>query len=184
MLVRITWIFSLLFLVFSDKLFAEEKSAQDSIAITEDGVGPINASTPFDLKTVQKLMPGLKVKRGTSFTEGEEFPILKVSDLKVVLFTIIPDDNGRKIFSIVTKSNRVKNSFGVKIGDMHVGVFGDKAGDCSPGMEEYAGTVSCLAPRSKHVHYIFVGKWDGSDNEIPPQEVFKSWTVSEIFWKP
>jgi hypothetical protein len=46
-----------------------------------------------------------------------------------------------------------------------------------------SGTVSCPAPGSKHVHYLFEGTWDGPDGKLPPREILRGWTLRAIFWK-
>lgn len=180
---RLACLFVLLFSVQTAPLSAAEKSSPESIAISETGVGPINQNTPFELKAVQNLLPRFNVTSGVDYTEGEEFPILKVSDRQGLLLTINPGDE-KSIFSVVAKSNRVKNELGVRIGDSYAKVYGNQLGSCSPGTEEFSATVFCMAPGSKHVIYLFVGKWDGPDGQMPPIDVLRSWKVKAIFWQP
>lgn len=166
-------------------VMADNPPTNTPITISETGVGPINSSTPFNRKEVQKLLPSLKVKRSTSSTEGEEFPILEISDKQGLLFTINPDGDAKRIYSIVTESGRVMNSLGHKLGQTYKTVYGGKAAQCAAGEEERSGTVFCQAPNSKHIGYQFYTDGDdGVDGEVPPLKVLNKWKIKAIFWQP
>lgn len=174
----------LLVLLLSGLAYADNALQTPTMAISEQGVGPLNKNTPFDQRAVQKIFPMLKVTRSVSSTEGEEFSILKVSDDKGLLFTINPDGDSKGIFSVLFEKNRIPNRLGNIVGDRYKRIYQGHAGECSLGEEEYAGTVICLAPGSKHVYYLFNGTWDGSDFEMPPAGILGAWTISAILWKP
>jgi hypothetical protein len=163
---------------------ADNPSTNTPVTISEAGVGPLNGNTPFNRKEVQKLLPSLKVKTNTSMTEGEEFPILEVSDKQGLLLTINPDGDAKRIYSIVAKSDRVVNSLGHKIGQTYKAVYGGRAAECEAGMEEQSGTVFCIAPNSKHVSYQFGSEHDGVDGEVPPLKFLNKWKIRAVIWHP
>lgn len=169
-------------IIFASVAGAGNAPETHAITVSDRGVGPINKDTPFDRKAIQKLLPDLKVKKGVSSTEGEEFPILLVSDSKGLLFTINPAGE-KRIFSVVLEKDRVTNELGHKTGQSYKQVFQGKPGKCYAGMEEYSGTVLCDATNSEHVKYLFEGKWDGFDGQVPPQKVLSGWKITRIVWK-
>ncbi len=149
------------------------------------GVGPINAQTAFNLHDITAAFPNLNVTQQTNFTEGQQYPVIMVSqDLKPLL-TINPDLKHKKIFSVTVHDNLIGNQLGNKIGSR----FGDvyKAGqleECAPGSEEFAGKVLCYAPKTGNVLYLFRGDWNGPSNQVPPQDILSNWLLEAIVWKP
>ncbi|MGB9080909.1 MAG: DUF1131 family protein [Desulfuromonadaceae bacterium] len=157
----------------------------NAITISEKGVGPINGKTPFSQKEVQKLLPKLEVAQVSSMTEGEEFPILEVSDKKGLLFTINPDSNAKLIYSIVVGKDRVTNSLGHRTGQSYKEVYGGFPAECVAGEEERSGTVFCLAPKSRHIGYQFASKkGDSLDGEVPQLKMLNTWIIKSVFWQP
>jgi hypothetical protein len=155
------------------------------LSISDKGLGPISSDTRFDQKEVQRLLPGLTVKRKVGMTEGEEFPTLVILNQKSALATINPSEDGNSIFSIRVANPRVINSLGPKIGMKYGGIYGDLVHkSCEAGMEEMSGAVICLDPKSKHIHYVFKGRHDGPDGELPNISALKNFTLREIVWKP
>lgn len=118
-------------------------------------------------------------------TEGEEFPILEVSDKKGVLFTINPDSDRKRIYSIVVEKDSVTNSRGHRIGQSYKEVYEGRRAECVAGEEERSGTVFCLAPGSQHIGYQFASKkGDGPDGEIPRLKILNQWIIRSVFWQP
>ncbi len=158
------------------------------IVISDKGVGPINEKTLFEQAEIQKLFPGLVVKVGEGGFEDVGFPVINVLDKDQTLITINPvsgNDDDKRIYSVVVKSNLVKNSLGAKIGSTYAQIY--KSGissNCKPGMEQDSGTIIDQDTNSKHVRYVFEGEWNGSDGSIPPFEVLKTWKITEIIWNP
>jgi hypothetical protein len=155
------------------------------LTVSDKGLGEITATTKFDKKEIQGHLSGYVVKSDTSSTEGEEFPVLLVFDHKSVLATINPPEDEKKIFSIRVTSNKISNALGPKIGMTFASIYGGTVPEsCSAGMEELSGTVICQDPKSEHILYIFNGKYDGPDGEIPNISVLINFKVSEIVWRP
>lgn len=155
------------------------------LTISDKGLGEITATTKFDKKEIQGHLSGYVVKSDTSSTEGEEFPVLLVLDHESVLATINPTEDEKKIFSIRVTSNKIGNVLGPKIGMKFGDIYGSTVPkSCSAGMEELSGTVICQAPKSEHIFYIFDGKSDGPDGEIPNIAALINFQISEIVWRP
>ena len=155
------------------------------LSISDKSVGPISTGTKFDQKEVQSLLPGLMVKQKMHMTEAEEYPTLVISDATSTLATINPTEDRSAIFSIQVTDSKVINSLGPKIGTKYGEVYGASIHEsCEPGMEEMSGSVACRDPKSKHVSYVFRGTYNGPDGEVPPIAVLKSFSISEIVWKP
>ncbi|HEY8099585.1 MAG TPA: DUF1131 family protein [Burkholderiaceae bacterium] len=175
-------IFFVLVVIYADFAFAENAATPPVITVSDAGVGPINAKTPFNQKAIQKLLPTLNVTKSVGSSEGEEFPVLEVSDKNGLLFTI--NSSEKKIFSVVFEKDRVTNELGHKIGERYEKVYKNGSGKCTAGLGEYSGSVFCSAPGSKHINYVFDGQWNGSESEVPPLKILNGWTISAIFWKP
>jgi hypothetical protein len=98
---------------------------------------------------------------------------------------INPTSDYQHIFSVQIKSKTVKNQLEANLGSTYHEVYGNQRGqNCSPGVEEQSGKVICSALESKHIMYVFAGKWHGPDGVLPPIEILRSWELSEIVWKP
>ena len=178
----------LFFVAYLCSACAENPSAprRSSLELTDAGIGYVNAATPFGVDTIQLLMPDVGVAAGLGSSEGESFPVINVSNNFGALFTINPNADHSRIYSIVIENRRVKNSFGPRIGNSFNTVYGPDATaeSCSPGVEERSGSISCPEPDAENVHYIFEGNWTGPDGEVPPAEVVRFWRISAIVWKP
>ena len=157
----------------------------ESLTIADDGVGPIRDGMRFDLRSLRELLPGYTVTAGISSTEGEGFPVIRVMHGEHELLVINPSSDRSSILSVVTRSSAVRDAFGGRIGATYANIFAEREPEgCDPGMEEYSGTVSCPAPGSSRVRYVFRGVGSGPDGAVPPLEELRSWTVWEIAWLP
>lgn len=169
-------------------VFVTPVFSEPSISLSDSGIGQISIETPFDIKAIKKLLPKLIVEESEGATEGESYPIIKISDKKGLLLIVNPGYDQSKIYSIVVKSNRVENELGPAIGDTFIKVYGKDISKitCSPGMEEMSGTVSCPDPnpKSQNIEYVFAGSWNGPDGAVPPVEVLNNWQISMIVWSP
>lgn len=149
------------------------------------GVGPLNAQTPFNLHDITAAFPDLNVMQQTNFTEGQQYPVITVSqDLKLLL-TINPDTKHTHIFSVMVHDNLIGNPLGVSIGSPFSQVYSyGHTEECAAATEELAGKVLCYAPKAGNILYLFSGDWNGSNNAIPPQDILSNWTLEAIIWKP
>ena len=154
------------------------------ILITESGVGPITATTPFSIPVIAKLLPNLRVIAGVSSTEGEEFPTIRVLDGETELFVINPNGSEKGIGSIwVTNGKIVHNGKG-RIGSLYSAIYGATISkECFPGGEESTGKVFCRASPSSHIRFVFIGESNSRD-PLPSIQVMKAMRVTEMGWIP
>lgn len=162
----------------------EQNGAGDhDISVSDIGVGPITANTPFDLEALRDKFPGYSISETMTSTEGEEFIRYDVADESGLLFSINPDRAGG-IFSVVIENDRITDSAGTRIGARFADIYPAALHvTCYPGMEEYSGTLSCHALGAEQVLYVFSGQWDGPDGQRPPNDVLSTWTVGKIVWR-
>jgi hypothetical protein len=170
------------FLLF---LAAAEGQQKPAITITETGVGPINAKTPFNIAVLKRLFPGYRVVAGTGSYEGMDYPIIKVMDGTSELLEITSDGDSKAIFSISTTSPRVTLDGKGVIGLLYSEVFGKEVSPhCYEGKENDSGLVFCHRPASSHIGFVFDGVSDDPFSDMPSIAALRKWRVKEIFWKP
>jgi len=164
-------------------------SAQDNrgvpVVVSESGVGPINGGTPFDIGTIQKLLPSLRVISGVSSAEGIEFPTIRVLEGQTELFVAGPDENRRKVGGIAVTSARVAHQGKGKVGSLFSEIYGESIPkDCLMGAEEESGNVICLLSSGSHIRFLFKGASDRLDEGMPSIAALKVWRVEEMWWRP
>lgn len=153
--------------------------------LSQDGVGPINAATPFNLRLIGDAFQGLNVTEETHFIEGDKYPVITIKQRVKPLLTINPDHEHNKVFSVIVHDNYIGNRLEHKIGTKFVDIYpADKVEDCVPGMEDLAGKVLCRAPGAPNILYLFTGTWDGPSNTLPPLSVLANWRIDSFIWKP
>ena len=160
--------------------------APESFTVTDHGVGPINALTPFDKIELQEILKDYLIAEGTSSALGSTTTIFRVSDEESgELFILYPSTDNATVSLIVITSPTIHDPFGVSVGTTYDMVFGDQlVADAYPGIQHYTGHVLCNAPGSTNLTYVFQGDWTGPDGIIPPLNVLQSWTLKEISCKP
>ncbi len=153
--------------------------------LSVDGIGPINAQTPFNLHEINMAFQGFNVAQQTNYSEGEQYPVITVSkDLKKLL-TINPDAKHEKIFSVMVQDNLIGNRLGHSIGTKFVDIYTyGQASECAAGAEELSGKVLCYAPQTGNILYLFGGTWNGPDGTVPPKDVLANWQLEAMIWKP
>lgn len=153
--------------------------------LSQDGVGPINAATPFNLHLIGDAFQGLNVTEETNFIDGDKYPVITIKQRTKPLLAINPDHEHQKVFSVVIYDNYIGNRLEHKIGTKFVDIYpADKVEECAPGMEELAGKVLCRAPSAGNILYLFSGNWEGSKNALPPLPVLADWRIESFIWKP
>ncbi|WP_020561068.1 DUF1131 family protein [Thiofilum flexile] len=153
--------------------------------LSQDGVGPINAATPFNLRLIGDAFQGLNVTEETHFIEGDKYPVITIKQRSKPLLTINPDHEQHKVFSVMVHDNYIGNRLAHKIGTKFVDIYpADKVEECVAGMDELAGKVLCRAPNSANILYLFNGKWEGASNTVPPLPVLANWQIESFIWKP
>ena len=159
--------------------------APETFTVTDQGVGPINALTPFDLIELQELLKDYLIVEGTSSSRGDGSPVFRISDEEGELFVLYPGAGNANVSRIVITSPNIPDISGVSVGTTYAAIFGDQlVPDANPGIQHYTGHVLINAPGSTSLTYVFHGEWTGPDGIIPPLNVLQSWTVKEISCQP
>lgn len=160
--------------------------------LSADGVGPLNAETPFNLRQIGDAFQDYNVTEETHFLNGSKYPMITVKQQADPLISINPDHRGQNVFSIVVHNNRVGNKLGHQVGEKFSDIYSfEKTEECGQGIEEWVGKVMCYAPQNKNVLYLFAAA-QGSvenvvrsvENAVPPPDVMADWELEAIVWKP
>lgn len=163
----------------------QEKAQRNPIVLSADGVGSINASTPFNMHQITRAFQDYSVTEYTQFQKGDSAPVIRISEDGKPLILINPDTDQTGVFSVFVMSNKIGNALGHPIGTPYNKVYNyDSVEPCIAGTEEFTGKVLCLAPGVKNILYVFAGKWDGPKDEVPPAAILSDWTLDTIVWKP
>lgn len=160
--------------------------------LSADGVGPMNASTPFNLRQIGDAFQDYNVTQETHFLNGSKYPMITVKQQAEQLISINPDHRQQNVFSIVVHTDKVGNKLGHKVGDTFSDIYSyGETEKCGPGIEEWAGKVMCYAPRNRNILYLFAiaqGSVENVarsvDNTVPPPEAMADWVLEAIVWKP
>ena len=160
--------------------------------LSADGVGPLNAETPFNLRQIGDAFQDYNVAEETHFLNGSKYPMITVKQQADPLLSINPDHQGQNVFSIVVHNNRVGNKLGHQVGEAFNKIYSyEKTEECAPGVEEWEGKVMCYAPQNKNILYLFASAQGGienvmrtAENIVPPPETMADWVLEAIIWKP
>lgn len=169
---------------FSQDSTVQSDSTKMPLILNDSGIGKLNKNTKFDLATIEQLFPNYIVRKSKGYIEDEEFPIIQIMDGRTVLMVINPGKND-DIKSVEIKNNKIKNEFGPQIGFTYAQVF-DKSSSpgCDFGSEQYSEYIICQDSKSRHISYLFAGKWESAEQRLPPPKVLSLWKVKEIIWNP
>ena len=160
-------------------------SGKNRLLVSAKGVGPIVPSTPFNIHKITQAFPNYNVVEQLNFQEGESYPVILVSKGAKRLLTINPTLDLKSIYSVIVEDNLIDNALTHRLGTMFTDIYdGMTAYNCQAGIEEMSGKVLCMPPKSNNMLYLFVGKWDGPDDKLPPSTVLYSWALEAIIWKP
>lgn len=160
---------------------AEDKS----IVLSESGIGPINATTSFNMHQMTLAFSDYNVVEELSYHSGTPFPVIRISEGVKTMMTIIPDEAQKNIFSIIVEDNLIINSLGHRLGTNYseVYIYGKQA-KCQAGIDDMLGKVICYAPKTPNVLYVFNGKGEGESGIIPSADVLQGWGLEAIIWRP
>ncbi len=160
-------------------------TSADTIVLSNDGVGSINSATPFNIHKITETFPELNVSQQTNFQEGEAYPVIRVAKGAKTLMTINPTADHKAIYSIVVEDNLIHNNLGHRLSTKFSNIYSiNHVEKCLAGQEELSGKTICYAPNQRNILYVFAGRWNGPDREMPPEDVLATWTLDSIIWKP
>jgi hypothetical protein len=151
--------------------------------VTKDGVGPINASTAFDLATLKALFPKAKVDSAfLHFSQGPAQPIITIEQDSTPLAEIGKTDDGEIAYVRVAAGDArgpKDEKLLAKWADLGFTVDQCRAGD---GREVNA--VICVRPEAPTVSYVFgVPGW--TQGGVPPEATLKGKAqLNELIWRP
>lgn len=158
---------------------------QQLFMLSADGVGPLNADTPFNLVRIGQAFQDYNVAEETHFLKGDKYPVITVKQKVTPLLSINPDHRQQDVFSIVVHSNLIGNRLGHRLGDKYSEIYTyGKTEECGPGIEEWAGKVMCYAPQTGNILYLFAGSRGDDEKLLPAPEVMADWELEAIVWKP
>lgn len=175
----------------------EENDANDTkvlldsaeITLSAAGVGPINAQTPFNIHQITLAFQDsdYHVEQRQTRTEGDDYPVIRVSKGTDTLLLINPTLDQKTIFSVLIKDKRVGNTLGHALGAEFGSVYEyGHVEQCMAGVEDLSGKVLCYAPKSANVLYMFSDNKvnDFPDGKLPPVDALDGWKLDAIIWKP
>jgi len=188
--IRIISIFTLLTLSGcggdDDKKMKMAKAEEDkTIVLSANGVGPINATTSFNMHQMTLAFSDYNVVEELNYHSGTPYPVIRISEGVKTMMTIIPDGSQKNIFSIIIEDNLVINSLGHHLGTNYseIYTYGQKE-ECQAGADDMAGKVICYAPKSPNILYVFNGLPPGKIGGIPAADVLQGWGLEKIIWRP
>jgi len=156
-----------------------------SIVLSENGVGPINATTSFNMHQMTLAFNDLNVVEELNYQAGSSFPVIRISEGVKTLMTIIPDASQQNIFSIIVEDNLIINSLGHRLGTNYSDVYADgQYEDCQAGTNDMSGKVMCYAPKTPNILYVFNGTRAGETGIVPTADILQAWGLESIIWRP
>lgn len=154
--------------------------------LSADGVGPLNAETPFNLVQIGDAFQNYNVAQETYLQEGGQYPVITVRQQVRLLLSINADYRQENVFSVIVHDNLIANELGHRLGDRFNEIYSyGKTEECAPGLEEWSGKVMCYAPNTKNILYLFANEnYQGADGVVPEHDVLADWELAAIVWKP
>jgi len=171
----------------NNKEAKESVPSQDtSIMLSQDGIGPINANTSFNMHQMTLAFSDYSVVEEVKYVEGRSFPAIRISEGVNTIMNIIPDASRQGIFSVIIEDNIIKNSLGHALGTLYNEVYSYGQNEqCQPGVEDLAGKMLCYAPKHPNILYVFNGIWDNvTVGKAPPADIMQGWALESIIWRP
>jgi len=169
------------------KEVTETAPAQDaSIILSQDGIGPINATTSFNMHQMTLAFSSYNVVEEVNYVEGRPFPAIRISEGVNTVLVIIPDASQQGIYSVIVEDNIVKNSLGHALGTPYSDIYTYGQNEkCQPGVEDMAGKMLCYAPKFPNILYVFNGAWENvAAGKAPPADILQGWALESIIWRP
>lgn len=162
------------------------------LAISDQGVGPIQKGTKYDLSLLKKLLPGYVLTTNHHVYEGGEAAPehIEVRLVNQLLMEIDQDvlAADRPIVSVSVFSAMVRNSLGDAIGKTFGNIYGEKVpANCyvGGGGKDIATVVCKPLRESKNLIYTFDGAWppgEESFDMLPPYPYLSGFKLTEITW--
>jgi len=162
------------------------KSEEDkTIVLSANGVGPINATTSFNMHQMTLAFSDYNVVEELNYHSGTPYPVIRISEGVKTLMTIIPDGSQKNIFSIIVEDNIIVNSLGHRLGTNYSDIYTyGQNEECQAGTDDMSGKVICYAPKTPNILYVFNGSSAGEVGVVPSADVLQGWGLESIIWRP
>ena len=146
-----------------------------------DGVGTIAASA-FDLPSLRANHREFQWEQAERMSESGLQPTMVAHRGSAPVMTVVGNGYGR-ISHIEVVDPQFGNWLGPRISDPYQALRHHlQLGACEAGTEQHSGRVLCEAAETSRVTYVFSGRWNGPDGQLPPEPVLENWTMSEMIW--
>ncbi|MGK0271356.1 MAG: hypothetical protein ACI88H_002014 [Cocleimonas sp.] len=157
-----------------------------SIILSPDGIGPINATTSFNIHQMTLAFNQYSVVEEINYQKGNPFPAIRISEGVNTILNIIPDASHQGIYSVIVEDNIIKNSLGHPLGTLYNEIYSYGQNEqCQAGAEDLAGKMLCYAPKHPNILYVFNGTLeDSSSNKAPSADILQGWALESIIWRP
>ena len=169
-----------------DKKMQMAKAEEDkTIVLSANGVGPINATTSFNMHQMTLAFSDFNVIEELNYHTGTPYPVIRISEGIKTMMTIIPDGSQKNIFSIMIEDNLIINSLGHRLGTSYseIYTYGQNE-ECQAGVDDMSGKVICYAPKTPNILYVFSGSSVGEPGVVPAADVLQGWGLDSIIWRP
>ncbi len=165
---------------------ATTTKVEDTINLSADGIGPINATTSFNMHQMTLAFSDFNVVEEVNYLQGNPYPAIRISEGVNTIMNIIPDASHKNIYSVIIEDNIIKNSLGHHLGMTFSEVYSYGQNEqCQAGSADMSGKVLCYAPKAPNILYVFNGKWESStEGAKPPADVLQGWGLESIIWRP
>lgn len=165
---------------------AQAAESVDSYVVHESGVGPLDASTPFEPAAVEKRLPeGFSVRwESVQFGNAAPYPVLRVWEGGKVLMELESyTPHNPQLTGITVLTPRIADERGARVGAPMKSLYryGNKP-DCMPGVGRFSGAAICHAPGSAHVFYVFRGKKPAPQDAVPAWNELATWKLVALMW--
>jgi len=169
-----------------DEQKAEQQPVNESIILTEDGIGPINATTSFNMHQMTLAFSQYSVVEEVNYKDGKPFPAIRISEGVKTIMNIIPDAAHKNIYSVIVEDNVVQNNLGHHLGMPYNQIYSyGQTQPCQMGDADMTGKVLCYAPSAPNILYVFNGmRTGGSADKVPPADILQGWSLESIIWRP
>lgn len=173
----------------SDKSIANIENpapVDTSITLSPDGIGPINATTSFNIHKMTLAFSNYSVVEEVNYAEGNSFPAIRISEGVNTIMKIIPNASKQGIYSVIIEDNIIKNSLGHPLGTIHNEVYSYGQNEqCQPGAEDLSGKMLCYAPKHPNILYVFNGTGENATaGKAPSSDILQGWALESIIWRP
>lgn len=146
-----------------------------------DGVGALGTAD-FDLASLRAIQPEFQWEKSELQTESGPQTTMVASRDRTSVMDVLGDGNGR-VTQIEIVDPDIESWLGPKVGDLYQPLRHNlQLADCEAGTEHRSGDVLCKAAETARITYVFSGRWNGPDGQLPPETLLDHWPMSEMIW--